>query len=303
MGETGFPAPYLGPREVDRLVDPEGLVADIARILPAAVSPPRVSLTHRGTWFAAMPAAAEDVLAAKLVSLHPRNPSRGLPLVRGLLVLLDAETGEPLLAADAAAATGWRTAAATALALRLLGAPRGAALGVIGAGVQADYHLRVLRRLFSPSRVLVSSRSRARARRLALAHGGEVVERRRLLEESDIVVAATTAEEPVVEGRLLAWGALVASVGAPRPVRELDAETLLRAGCVLADTVEGVMEEAGDVDASMVDVVGLRGLLSGGEACRWREVRAYKSVGTAALDLAVAAHLYRRLRRGGPAPG
>lgn len=294
---------YLDAGDVDRLADPEGLVEDVERLLASGASaPPRLSLEHRGSWLGVMPAAGQGFYAVKIVGVYPGNPGRGLPLVRGRLLLLDAETGEALLEADAAPATGWRTAAATAAALRLLGGTSGV-LGVVGAGVQARYHLRLLTRLYSCSTVLVASRNKARAWELAKSYGGEAVSLEKLLRRSDVVVAATTSPSPVVLGGLLRSGAVVASVGAPRPVRELDREVLLRARCALVDTREGVLRESGDLDEEAVGETGVE-LVELGEAlrgrkCGWGDIGLYKSVGAALLDLAAALHLYRRLRSAG----
>ncbi|WP_219336909.1 ornithine cyclodeaminase family protein [Pyrodictium delaneyi] len=289
-------AVYLSNKEVDQLVDPAELVEDVERVLRSTgvVAPARLGLEHRGSWLGVMPSAGQGFYAVKVVGVYPGNPGRGLPLVRGRLFLVDAETGELLLEADAEAATGWRTAAATAVALRLLGGT-GGVLGVLGAGVQASYHLRLLTRLYRYEHVMVYSPTRNRAEKLAAQYGGEVAEPGRLLREADTVIAATTSREPVVLGRLLRSGAVVASVGAPRPVRELDQDTLARAQCVLVDTRKGVLSESDDVGEKLVEVVELGEALRGVKNCMPGEIRVYKSVGTAILDLAIALHLYRRL--------
>ncbi len=282
-------------REVDELVDPVELVEDIRRALVSVSAPRRSTVTHGGSWFAAMPAAGRGFFSAKLVGVYPDNPARGLPLVRGLLLLFRSSDGELLLAVDAAAATAWRTAAASALALQLLGARRGHVLGVVGSGVQAEYHIRVLGEVYAPSEVLVYSRRWARARRLAQLYGGRVVDARDVARNADVAVLATSATTPPLPGALVREGALVVSVGAPKPVRELDYALLLRARCVLADTMEGVVSEAGDVDADAVEIVDLRGLVRGEARCLHGDVGVYKSVGTAVFDHAIALHLARRL--------
>ena len=286
---------FLDPGRIDSLVDPARLVDDVARVLTGdATAPLRASLEHRGSWLGAMPAGGLGYFAVKVVGVYPGNPARQLPLVRGVLLLFDAETGELLMEADAAPATGWRTAAASALALRIMGYRGGGTVGIIGAGVQGDYHARVLARIYGYDELLVYSRTMSRAEKLAEKHGGRAASLEELLRRSDVVVAATTSQKPVVLGRLLKEGALVVSVGAPRPVRELDAETVARAGCVLVDTREGVSSESDDVEGAerLVEL----GEALRGEACRYREVGVYKSVGTALFDLAVAIHLYERLQ-------
>jgi len=120
-----------------------------------------------------------------------------------------------------------------------------------------------------------------------------VVDLDTLLRESDIVIAATSSTEPVVKGSLLREGAYVVSVGAPRPVRELDDEVKRRGRCLLADTRDGVVGESDDAQG-FEEIVELREALRG-RRCKWGDVRVYKSVGTALFDHAIAVYLWRRI--------
>jgi alanine dehydrogenase len=286
----------LTGEDVDRLVDPQLLVDTLERVLAAgAIAPKRLAVEHRGSWIASMLAAGQNYFVVKVVGVYPDNPGRGLPLVRGRLLLFDATTGDLLLEAPAEQPTGWRTAAASALALKLMGYRGGGVLGVIGAGVQANYHLKLLTKLYSFDDILIHSRTRLKAERLAELYGGRVVDLDYLLSRASVVVAATTSRTPVVKGRLLRSGSYVVSIGAPRPVRELDEDVMKRARCVVVDTREGVLSESDDVP-SWVRVVELAELLKGVARCDEGDIRVYKSVGTATLDLAIALHLYERAK-------
>ncbi|GAB6148093.1 ornithine cyclodeaminase family protein [Stetteria hydrogenophila] len=288
----------LGAGDVERLMDARGLVEAVREVLVSdAVAPPRVSLEHGGAWLAAMPAAGLRLHVVKAVGIYPGNVALGLPLIRGVLVALDEGTGEALLAADAGAVTAWRTPAASALALEVLGYRGGGVLGVVGAGVQGRMHARILSSLYRPERILVYSITGRRAEKLASEVGGEVAPLERLLKESDVVVAATLSREPVVRGRLLKSGAYVVSVGAPKPVHEVDRDALARAGCLLVDTLDGYRREAGEAEDEPegLEVVELRDVVRGVAECRPREVAVYKSVGTGLFDLAAAVYLARRL--------
>ena len=275
---------------IDSLVDPKALIDNIREALLGGRAVERVSMEESGSWLGLMGASSPGFFAVKIVGVYPENPARGLPLVRGLLLLLSASSGEVLLAADAGPATGWRTAAATALALSLMGYSGGGVLGVIGAGVQARYHLEVLSRIYRPSRIIITSRTRARAEALASAYGAELASLEDLLSASQVVVAATNSREPVVRGSLLRSGAFVASVGAPKPVRELDGTVIERSRCVLVDTRSGAERETDDVKGAR-EVVELREMLEG-RKCEWGDIRVYKSVGYSLFDLAIALHLY-----------
>lgn len=285
----------LSANEVDRLVKPRELVETVKEVLLRAPRPPqRVALEHEDSWLGIMPAIALGKLVVKVVGVFPKNAGRGLPLVRGSLLLFDAESGEKLLEADAGAATGWRTAAASALALSILGY-RGGTLGIIGAGVQGRYHARVIKEVLGFDELLVTDKSEERARSLASSYGGRVASLDEVLSRSDAVVAATTSREPVVLGERLRAGAFVASVGAPRPVRELDEAAIKRSRCLLVDTEAGVRAESEDwVGAE--SIVELPDALRG-KGCSWGDVRIYKSVGYSLLDAAIAIHLYELVRK------
>lgn len=288
----------LDAKTVDSLVDSRSLVEDIARVLVEAPKPPpRLSLETDKSWFGVMPAYGLGFYSVKLVGVYYENPARGLPLIRGVLLLVDAESGDVLLEADAGPATAWRTAAASALALRLMGF-KGGALGVIGAGVQGRHHVVVARELFEIDKILVYDIDKTRAEKLASETRASRVESlREVLAGADAVVAATTSRTPVVIGDFLKQGVYVVSVGAPKPVRELDESVVKRSRCLLVDSIEGVKSESEDwVGAE--ELVSLADALRG-KSCLWGDVRVYKSVGYSLFDLAVALHLYRRATRAG----
>ncbi|WP_084084549.1 ornithine cyclodeaminase [Cupriavidus sp. USMAA2-4] len=75
----------------------------------------------------------------KYVNGHPRNGLAGLPTVMAFGVLAEVSTGFPLLLADMTLATALRTAAASALAARLLARPGAATMALIGNGAQAEF--------------------------------------------------------------------------------------------------------------------------------------------------------------------
>lgn len=283
---------------VDRIVEPGSLVDSIRSVLTSdAVETIRSHLEYKGTWFGLMPAAGNGFISVKLVGVYPENPSRGMPLVRGKLLLFNASTGELVLVADAEAPTGWRTAAASALALEVMGFRGGGNLGVIGSGTQATYHLRVLTSLYNFDEIYVYSRNKERAANLASMYNGAYTRLQELLSKSDVIVAATNSREPVVRRGFVRMDSIIISVGAPKPVREIDDELVKRASCILVDTPM-VLQESGDVRQGLVEeskVITLRDAISRNGKCIEKGVRLYKSVGTPILDLAMALYLWERV--------
>ncbi len=296
----GYPRVILDPHALEGILDYERIMGLIRDLLLApedevAVAE-RSSLARRGVWLGAMPAAGRGVQTVKIVGVYPGNPLRGLPLVRGLQVVLEEETGEPLAIVDAGPPTGYRTAAASCLALRLLGYGGGGTLLLVGAGYQALHHARCIGSVYGVDRILVYSRRLESAEGLAQRLGGRSV--RRLSPETvgaaDVVVLATTSEEPILREEHVRDDQFIVSVGAPRPIVELAPSLLERLECLLVDTRRGFYSESGEaLFLEGLDreprIVELSEALRGGGGCPpLRGPRVYKSVGYSLFDLASA---------------
>lgn len=266
--------------------------------------PPRTILrtsTAEGNtpgWFAVMPVVAGELMAVKTVTFFPGNAALGLPTHLALIELLSRWTGEALAVLDGSLVTEMRTAAVSAVALDALAPDSVRNLGVLGSGVQARAHIEALR-LVRPSlrEVLLWSRTRAHAERLAEETGARVV----TIEEAagaEVVVTATSSAEPVLRGEWLAPQAVVLAVGAVGDeLRELD-DKAMQASCVIAESIAGVQRESGDVRLSGVRPHAEIGqILSGTIPAPIGRRIVFKSVGMAIEDL-VAAQLVWSARLG-----
>ncbi len=107
--------------------------------------PPKVAVHPRDSaLLEAMPAwwRNGDVAGLKWISAFPSNRIHQQPQVMGLIVLNDATTGAPVCILDAVEITLARTAAISALALRLYrDSPH--AVAILGAGAQARAHISI----------------------------------------------------------------------------------------------------------------------------------------------------------------
>ncbi len=259
-------------------------------------------------------AGATPAFGVKLIAVFPGNRPRGLDSHQGAVVLLSPETGEPLALMDASAVTAWRTAAASALATRALAREDAGDLALIGAGVQAAYHLEAMAAVRALRRVRMASRSGETARRFADEHQPrftfpiEAVENvEEAVRDADLVVTVTTAVEPVLKAEWLSAGAHLNVIGGPG-CREVDDQTMARAA-LFVDSCEAAENESGEyrsalaagaispghVRAELGEV--LAGLRPGRE--KPDEITLFKSLGVAVEDVATAAHLYERAREEG----
>src|SRR5687767_12028330 len=98
--------------------------AHVAQARGEVVMPVRLTMRYdeRPSELAAMPAAIHSLpaLGMKVINYVGTNTARGLPAIYALLVLLDPDDGRVLALMDATYTTAIRTAAASALATKLL---------------------------------------------------------------------------------------------------------------------------------------------------------------------------------------
>jgi alanine dehydrogenase len=277
-----------------------------------ASMPPRIAATvaDRGL-LAAMPAhLPSSGLATKLVSLFPGNAGSPLPTHQAVVVVFDAESGQPVAVLDGTSITTLRTAAGSALSAELLAREDAATLAILGTGVQARAHAEALVRVRPIRRIHVAGRNRDRAASLASALQESlgvpvraVASYVEACAEADLICAATHSPDPVVCRDYLRPGAHVMSVGYNTAGREIDSATIVDA-MVVVESRDAVLAPppAGSNDLRTPMEQGLIGpehieaeigeLLLGAKAGRTspEQITLYKSVGIAAQDLA-AAHL------------
>ena len=252
-------------------------------------------------------------LGAKLLTLVPSNPERGLPLIQALVLVLDPETGSPIGLCEGAFLTAWRTGAASGAATDLLARPDARRAAIFGAGVQARTQalavaaVRDLQEMYVFARTPSSREACAAelddqldARVVAAGSAAEA------LEGADVVCAATTSSTPVFDGAAIAEGCHVNGVGSYTPeMRELDVE-LVRRARVFVDSRDAARLEAGElIEAERRgatrsdDWSELGEVVEGSRAGRGdeREITLFKSVGVAVQDVGAAALAFARAKR------
>lgn len=309
----------LDRRTVETLLDLDRLIAALAPAM-ADLSAGGVSMPPRGVaevgdqygFLLSMPAylPSSQTLATKLVSLFPHNESGNVPTHQAILVVFDASNGSPLALMDATYITAIRTAAGSALSAKLLARPEADILVVVGTGVQARAHARVMPCVRPVREIRIVGRDIQKARALAaditreqglVAVAGTSF--RTAAAGASLVCATTHASVPVVIGACLEPGTHVTSVGVNPQGRELDSDTVVRA-LVVVESRQAVfapppsgsndlrvpMEEGLITEQHIYAELGE--LISGARDGRTsaEQITLYKSVGVAVQD-AVAGQL------------
>jgi alanine dehydrogenase len=276
--------------------------------------PPRMNcpLDDDSGHFLLMPGSSAQLgsYGAKLISLQPGNADRGLPVIQGFVALFEHHTGTPVAIIEGAELTAIRTAAASALATKLLARADAGSCGILGCGVQAVTHIDAMTAVRPLREVVVWGRDPERTRDFAAsqaARTGLVVRATADPAEAgacDIVCTVTAATAPVLRGEWVQPGAHVNLVGAHSlSAREADSELVARAA-VYVDLMESCRNEGGDImipvaeglidESHVCGEIGqlLQGDIAGREGPS--QVTLYNSLGMTAQDLFAARYVYER---------
>ena len=292
----------LSEEDVGRLLDLTELRGVMERALvefsAGRVTQPMqrvVKVSQFEGWFGLMPAVYEDVFGAKLVTVFPKNATRGLHTHHAVIQLFRAGTGEPLTVMDGRLITALRTAAVSALATRELSDKGARVLAILGSGVQARSHFAALSLIRNFDETRVWSRMPEHALEFAEEFGGRAVSAEEAVRGADVVVTATSSREPVLRGEWLKEGAHVNAVGAVGlQARELDEEAM-RQSAVVVESREAAMVESAEIVQSGASVYAELGeILSGVKATPKSRNTVYKSVGIAVEDVAAAKLVYEK---------
>ncbi len=87
---------------------------------------------------------AGESLAVKIVSVYPENIKLGLPIIHAAVLVLAADTGQPLALIEGSTLTAIRTGAASGAATDLLARGDARVAAIFGAGVQARTQLEAI---------------------------------------------------------------------------------------------------------------------------------------------------------------
>lgn len=291
---------YLSEADVGRLLTPAdayaAVEASLRRLAAGEVDQAsRMRLAIPDGVFAVMPCVDRGLGYAGLKT-YAWTPGPTPFLV--VLFTLDG-TLEALIEADRLGQL--RTAAASAVATKLLAREGAATLGILGCGRQAASHVAALREVISFERVVVYCRDAKKLAAFCKQHKCEAAESHSEAAACDVVVTVTNSKDPVVRGEWLQPGAFVLAIGANDPsMRELDNVVLERASFVCTDSREQAKLEAGDliepVERGVLDwleVYELQDIIAGELQGRASDddIVVFKSNGLAAWDLAAAARL------------
>jgi len=303
-------APAHFSREEIMAIDPAQVADAMAAALAmvsrgAAVAPVRAHIDlgdGAGTFLISGALPDLDLLSVKVINVRPQNPARGLERLQGSLTVFESSTGLPLATLDARAATEVRTAACSAVSLRLLARSDATVLTVFGTGPQAVAHLRAMTREREFGEIRIVGRSQDGARKLAAQHAGaKAMSADEALSGAHVVVTATNSTSALFPSAAVDPGTHIAMVGSGSAAAcEIEPQLLARAAAIRVDHRPTCLLESGEIvraiRAGLVDEAAVRELgevVLGVAPGRTSpdDITIYKSVGNGTQDAALAALL------------
>ena len=248
----------------------------------------------------------------KIASGFYSNPALGLPSNNGLMLVFNQVTGElACILLDEGYLTAIRTAAAGAIAARVLAPQKVECIGIVGAGEQARLQLSYLKAVTDCRDVLVWALSDAELipyQRDMTEEGFSIKPTRQaseILATCNLVVTATPSIVPLLHAADLRLGTHITAVGSDTPHKqELEAGILNRADLVVADSISQCMargeiyQAINAMQLTQDRPVELGKILTGEVQGRTHEAQITVAdlTGVAVQDIKIASLVYQALR-------
>ncbi len=185
-----------------------------------------------------------DSFAIKIAAGFFNNRELGIPTGSGMMVLICAETGNPMaILLDNGYLTDVRTGIAGALAAKYLALKEIRVAGVIGSGMQARFQIRALRLVRDFSKLMiygiVPEEVDAYVKEISAELDIEVIKAKdpeTLVRQSDIVVTTTPSKEPYLRAEWLHPGLHITCMGSDsEDKQELYPDVFSRADRIVCD--------------------------------------------------------------------
>ena len=263
------------------------------------------------SWVTGCALATQPVAGFRIRSIKAaggsRDPSRPPRGPRRILILTDREGGEIRAIMDEDWCHAVRTAAAAAVAMRVLARKESAVMAMLGAGDTARATVPVMAQAFALKEIRVTSRTSESRQNYAREVGKEydlnirpVESTEEALKGADLAVSATTTSTPFVKASWLGAGITVYSIGKNQ---EMESEVYKKADKFIVDSwvhcknKSDMLRMLKENFLSEKDLYAeLPELLSGKKPARQseRERIFIRAIGLVNQDIALADHIYRR---------
>lgn len=242
----------------------------------------------------------------KIIGACSSNPKKfGLPLAMGLYVLNSAETLIPLLIFDASITTAYRTAAASAVAIRELSKTNSKILGIIGCGQQAYYHTKACLSIRDIDKIYFYDISKEKMDDMARGFNRSFISsKEEIFEKSDIIITLTPTKNPHINvSDIPNRDMMICAVGGDSDIKMEFYPEVLGVVDHFCDSYDQVSHTGVVIKAMEFGVIKKEDLKSLGDFITrkamlddTKKVKMFLSTGVALEDLAIARLLYEHIK-------
>ncbi|MBV5313488.1 MAG: hypothetical protein JZU47_09340 [Prolixibacteraceae bacterium] len=250
----------------------------------------------------------EKKISVKFLTQRENGFTPEIPIIQGIILIIDAVTGEILSLMDGEYLTALRTGAASGLATRCFARKDANTLALFGCGAQGRTQMEAVACERDIKKVLVFDKNIDRADRFIREMQGKLqiemvyTSDISLLNEADIICTATNSTAPLFKKEVLKKGVHINAIGSFQPhMQELDPYILADAK-VYVDQIESCLKESGDFIKPIAEGIIQKSNIFGeiGDFCLNKiagresdnEITVFKSVGIAIQDYTVATDIY-----------
>jgi len=251
------------------------------------------------------------ILGIKEMSHYLKNPEKfSLPVLLGLIILNEPETGSPFAIMDAAFITTMRTGAAGAVGAKYLSRENSKVVGLIGTGKQGTSQILALNEVRKIEKVKAHDMSKKSLQNFLGAVQDkidaeiELVDNpKNAVEGVDILITCTPSTQPIVRKEWLDEGMHITAIGADMPKkRELYPEVFEKIDKIVVDSMEQAIivgELRIPISKGIIDKESIYAeigeIVAGRKPGRenGKEITLFKSTGLAIQDISTAYEVYK----------
>lgn len=196
-----------------------------------------------------------EALAVKTVTIFPNNLRRGLPLIHAVVLVFEADSGQPMALLEGGTLTAIRTGAASGAATDLLARPDARTATIFGAGVQGRTQLEAICTVRKIETAWIVDPDKEKAQTFVddLAGQGKIPQDLQVSTDpeevaslADIICTATTSKVPVYPAEVVRPGTHINGVGSYTLDMIENPPEIYNRACAFVDFREATMTEAGE---------------------------------------------------------
>lgn len=247
-----------------------------------------------------------DSAGIKWVGGFSDNVKVGLPYICGMILLINPKTGQFKAVMDGAEITNMRTGAQAAVALKYLNNKKSIKIGLYGAGMQGHHQIMAISQLFDIEELRVYDIKREASEKFAddmkdtVAGNIIIADSPEEAADGDAVICVTQSKDKFVKNSWINPGTILFALGS---YQECDDDFILSADKIIVDHIgqclhRGALKELSEKGKiSEKDIYATIGEIAAAKKkgrTSDKERLLCVPIGTGAMDVAVAATVYKQ---------